>query len=71
MYEGDATDVNSEIRFIALELMKISERKKRPFRRVAEEYISNVYRLRRLIRTKAGDEPTKKRIRAGTGEKRV
>ena len=70
MYEDDASGVNSEIRFIALELMKISERKKRPFRRVAEEYITNVYRLKRLISTKAAKEPAGRRLRA-TGEKRV
>jgi len=71
MYEDEAAGVNSEMRYIALELMKISERKKKPFNKVAREYISNVYRLRRLIKSKAGEEPVGERQKAGAGGKRL
>ncbi|MEM4390009.1 MAG: hypothetical protein QXG98_05095 [Candidatus Micrarchaeia archaeon] len=50
MYEEDAAGINSEIRYITLELMKLAARKKKPFRQVAAEFIKNVYAMRRLIK---------------------
>jgi hypothetical protein len=41
---------NSEMRFIALELMKLSFRRKVPFSRIARRFVKNVYFLERLIR---------------------
>ncbi len=40
---------NSEVRLIALELMKIAARKRRSFSRVAREYIRNVYLLKCML----------------------
>ena len=71
MHDDDAAGVNSEMRYITLELMKISERRKKPFAKVAREYISNVYRLRRLIKSKAGEELVGEKQKAGVGGKRL
>jgi hypothetical protein len=40
---------SSEMRYIALELMKIAAQRKTTFRKVAEEYISNTYLLNSMI----------------------
>lgn len=47
--ELEENDVNSELRYITLALMKIAARRKKPFRKIAKEYIKNVYILRQLI----------------------
>ena len=40
---------NSEMRFIAIELMKIASRKNATFEEVSEEFIRNVYSLEKLV----------------------
>ena len=45
----DESDHNSELRYIALELMKLSKIKKIPFKKLAKEYIKNVYLLDKMI----------------------
>lgn len=45
----DAEPVSSEMRYMALELMKIAAQRKTTFRKVAEEYISNTYLLNSMI----------------------
>ncbi|MEM4634102.1 MAG: hypothetical protein QW275_03025 [Candidatus Anstonellaceae archaeon] len=40
---------NSELRFIALELMKIAQKSGKSFDEVAEEFLSNTLRLQQLI----------------------
>lgn len=42
--------VNSEMRFITLELMKLSYRRKVPFGKIAVQFVRNVYSLEKLIR---------------------
>lgn len=42
-------DVNSEIRYITLELMKMSEKRKIPFKKIAEEFVNNANILHELI----------------------
>ncbi|NPA22285.1 MAG: hypothetical protein GXN92_01765 [Candidatus Micrarchaeota archaeon] len=45
----DEMDHNSEVRYIALELMKLSKLKNIPFKKLAREYIKNVYLLDQMI----------------------
>ncbi len=51
--DEDRANANSELRYIALELTKISKRQKKPFRAVAAEYVQNVYELETMLRTAA------------------
>jgi hypothetical protein len=50
MYDEELASINSEMRFITLELMKLAQQEKRNFKQVAREYISNVYVLDRMIK---------------------
>ncbi|MEM3030331.1 MAG: hypothetical protein QXH27_01220 [Candidatus Micrarchaeia archaeon] len=50
MYEEDAAGINSEMRYITLELMKLAAKRNKPFEQVAAEFITNVYAVRRLIK---------------------
>jgi hypothetical protein len=50
MYEEEVASVNSEMRFITLELMKLAEKKKMSFKEVANEFISNVFVLDGMIK---------------------
>ncbi len=45
----DAATVNSEIRFITLELMKISVRTRRPFDKVLEEFRRDAFKVKRFL----------------------
>jgi len=45
----DDISVNSELRIIALELMKLAGKKKKTFAEVAREYIRNVYALKQML----------------------
>jgi hypothetical protein len=49
--DEDFTNAKSELRLIALELMKLAARRRVPFRQVADEFVSNVYLLERVVRT--------------------
>ena len=61
MYEDEMISVNSEVRYISLELMKIASKEKRSFDEVASEYIRNVYHMHCLIKKgRAGDFINKK-----------
>jgi len=50
MYDEEVASINSEMRFITLELMKLAHKKKKNFREVANEFILNVYTLDKLIK---------------------
>jgi chromosome condensin MukBEF ATPase and DNA-binding subunit MukB len=50
MYEEEIASINSEMRFITLELMKLARKEKKSFREVATEFISNVYTLDRMVK---------------------
>ncbi|MFH1470481.1 MAG: hypothetical protein ABIF01_01925 [Candidatus Micrarchaeota archaeon] len=41
--------MNSEVRYISLELMKIAVKEKRSFKEVASEFVDNVYYMHELI----------------------
>ena len=41
--------INSEIRYITVELMKISTKRKMPFDKVAQEFLSNAITLHDMI----------------------
>ncbi len=49
MYEDETVSVNSEVRYISLELMKIAAKEKRNFKEVAGEFVDNVYYMHQLI----------------------
>jgi len=49
MYE-ELADVNAELRYITVELMKIASQRNIPFEEIAREYIENVYFLDAAIR---------------------
>ncbi|MDD5317278.1 MAG: hypothetical protein PHF51_00940 [Candidatus ainarchaeum sp.] len=53
MDEDELAQVNAEMRFITLELMKIASKRRAPFREVANEFVENVYTLKRAIRHNA------------------
>ncbi len=47
--------VNSELRFITLELMKIAAQKNAPFDSVLSEFVGNAFKLKRTLnRSEAG-----------------
>ncbi|MEM3555818.1 MAG: hypothetical protein QXF56_03830 [Candidatus Micrarchaeia archaeon] len=50
MYDEEIASINSEMRFITLELMKLAQKKKKSFREVAREFIKNVYCLEGMIK---------------------
>jgi len=50
--------VNSEMRFITLELMKLSLRRHVPFGKIARQFVKNVYRLESMIKA-----PSRARIK--------
>jgi hypothetical protein len=58
MYEDEIVSVNSEIRYISLELMKIASREKRSFKEIAEEYVENVYFMHSMIKDSPEDFAT-------------
>lgn len=62
MYDEEVASINSEMRFITLELMKLAHKKKKSFREVANEFISNVYVLDKLIK----ESGVRKTIRSRT-----
>ncbi len=49
MYE-ELAGVNAELRYIAVELMKIASQRNMTFEEIAAEYIENVYFLDKQIR---------------------
>ena len=48
--EEEIASINSEMRFITLELMKLAQKKRKSFKEVAGEFISNTYNLDRMIK---------------------
>jgi hypothetical protein len=61
-------DANSELRFIAMELTKIAEKRKRPFKAVAAEYIHNVYELDEMLRSTPPARSAVRRARSAASE---
>ncbi|MBS3069418.1 hypothetical protein J4441_03580 [Candidatus Micrarchaeota archaeon] len=47
--EEERGSANSELRFITLDLMKIAQRRKMAFEKVAQEFVSNVYSLEQML----------------------
>jgi hypothetical protein len=50
MYDEEVASINSEMRFITLELMKLAQKRRKSFKHVAREFISNVYTLDKLVK---------------------
>ncbi len=48
-FDFDVESSNSEIRYLTIELMKIAVQKGKSFDEVAEEFISNVIKLKDMI----------------------
>ena len=55
----DMESVNSELRYIAIELMKIAAQRKQPFAEVAKEFLQNTNLLQRMIEVSEGEPLTK------------
>jgi len=55
----DIEGVNSELRYIAIELMKIAAQRKQPFAEVAREFLQNTNLLQRMIETSEGEPLSK------------
>ena len=69
MQEGEfETSANGEIRFIALELMKLAQKSGKTFDEVAQDYIRNTERLQLLISGMAS-EGAGKSLREQTRQK--
>lgn len=66
MDEDEVAQINSEMRYMTLELMKIASKKRKPFSHVASEFVQNVYRLKHAI--KAGSR--KKAPKGARNEKK-
>ena len=64
MDEDELAQVNAEMRFITLELMKIAVKRRVPFREVANEFVQNVYTLKRAIRHRAFSKSANSAMRA-------
>jgi len=50
----EAAAVNSEIRFITMELMKIAAKSGRPFDKVLEEFRVNAFKVKSFLSTPCG-----------------
>jgi hypothetical protein len=55
----DMESVNSELRYITIELMKIAAQRKQPFAEVAKEFLQNTNLLQRMIEMAEGEPLTK------------
>ncbi len=56
--EEEKANANSEIRYLALELTKIANRKKKPFSAVASEYVQNVHDLQEILKSRVSQNHT-------------
>jgi len=55
MMGEDIESVNSELRYITIELMKIAAQRKQPFEEVAREFLRNANLLQKMIETSEGE----------------
>lgn len=58
----DKANANSELRYIALELTKLSYRHKKPFKAMASEFVGNVYDLESILRQLPAKKPSKAKM---------
>jgi hypothetical protein len=58
--DDEGYSANSEMRYIALELMKLAQKSGKPFEQVAEEYIVNTARLQEMVFGSEGASPARK-----------
>jgi hypothetical protein len=49
--EEDKANVNSELRYLALELTKMAHQQNKSFSKVADEYVGNVYKLESVLKS--------------------
>lgn len=49
MNDEEYDDYIYELRYITLELMKLAYLKKKPFKKIAKEYIKNIVELNKII----------------------
>jgi hypothetical protein len=71
--EDEMAQVNAEMRFLTLELMKIAVKRRVSFRDVSCEFIQNVYLLKKAIRRSSHARPGRysdKGARTGSGMKK-
>ncbi|MFH1285929.1 MAG: hypothetical protein ABIH99_05090 [Candidatus Micrarchaeota archaeon] len=73
MREEDIAAINSEIRFLTIDLMKIAAQRRQSFNSILNEFINNVYVVSRAIRkrsVKRSKRLAKKQMRTLTTSKR-
>lgn len=71
MENDDRTGANSELRYITLELMKLAQKRKSTFRRVAAEFVENAYDLSELLQAVPVSEEATLRAKKGQAEGRM
>ncbi|MFN3909639.1 MAG: hypothetical protein ACK4J0_00180 [Candidatus Anstonellaceae archaeon] len=47
--KSERGEINSEIRYLTLELTKLAKKTKIPFRKIAQEYVKNVFMLEEIV----------------------
>ena len=62
--DEEKMNANSELHYIAMELTKLASKRKKAFRAVAAEYISNVYDLENMLRAAPPAKTGAKRVRS-------
>ncbi len=67
--EEERANANSELRYIALELTKLAEKRKKPFKIVAAEYMLNVFELESMLRAAPPVPRTGRRTRHSASER--
>jgi hypothetical protein len=73
MDEEDRENINPEIRHIALELMKLAKKTKTPFKKIAKEYVQNVFDLQEIVvkTVQEIERKTNKKIIKNTSTKKI
>ncbi len=67
--EEERANANSELRYIALELTKLAEKRRKPFKILAAEYMLNVFELEGMLRTAPPVPRTSRKARHSVGER--
>ena len=67
--DEERANANSELRYIALELTKLAEKRKKPFKALAAEYMVNVFELESMLRAAPPLPRASRRARQSAGER--
>lgn len=67
--DEERANANSELRYIALELTKLAEKRKKPFKALASEYMLNVFELEGMLRAAPPAQRASRRARHSVSER--